>query len=86
MFTSICETYFTAYATRFPVTAAVALFKRFSEENKVLERWQGPPHMNKVKKLSLRVSLFIQFIQKRQRQFKKKKKKKILSQNYKVHL
>ena len=47
--------------------------KLLSEENKVpehclkQERWQGPPHINKVKQdeavLSSRFSLFIQFIQ-----------------------
>ena len=28
-----------------------------------LERWQGPPHINKVKQYEIKVSLFIQFIQ-----------------------
>ena len=46
--------------------------KLFSEENKVpehcltLERWQGPPHINKVKQYKIalfKVSLFIHFIQ-----------------------
>ena len=46
--------------------------KLFSEENKVLdhclklERWQGPPHINRVKQyemmLSFKVSLLIQLI------------------------
>ena len=54
--------------------------KLLSEENKVpdhclkREKWQGPPHVNKVKQydivLSFNVSLFIQFIQSwKQREF-----------------
>ena len=48
--------------------------KLFTEENKVLEhclkleKWQGPPHINRVKHYrlsSFKVSLFIQFIQPR---------------------
>ena len=76
--------------------------KLSSEENTVpahclkVERWQGPPHINKVKwyemLLSFRVSLFIQSWQWREFYYfvslgiKKKKKKERKKQSMKIFL